>query len=442
MTLAELFYSKCFRQARASGPKRRRLSPRSRKFVFEPLEPRVLLSVNPVSAPIVSNNTAPVAVDDAFAVNEDNTLVVPARGVLANDTDADGNTNMTAKLVTTTTHGVLAFNTDGSFTYTPAPNFNSDIPRGPDVFTYRANDGELDSNLGTVTITVRSVNDAPVGTPKTVTTFEDTPYKFARADFAFTDPNDNPPNGLQAVRISTLPAAGTIRDAGSLTTAGQFVNAADIDAGQLVFTPAADANGAPYTSFTFQVQDDGGAANGGVDLDPTPRQLTVDVTAVNDAPVGTPNTVTTFEDTPYTFGRSDFGFNDPHDTPANGFQAVKIAALPSAVMLRDNGTAVAEGQFVSVSDIDAGRLMFTPAADANGAPYASFTFQVQDNGGTANGGVDLDPTPRQLTVNVTAINDAPVGTPNTVTTFEDTPYTFGRSDFGFNDPHDTPANGF
>ena len=36
--------------------------------------------------------------------------------------------------------------------------------------------------------------------------------------------------------------------------------------------------------------------------------------------------------------------------------------------------------------------MFTPAANANGAAYASFTFQVQDDGGTANGGVDLDPT--------------------------------------------------
>ena len=55
--------------------------------------------------------------------------------------------------------------------------------------------------------------------------------------------------------------------------------------------------------------------------------------------------------------------------------------------------AVTAGQFVSVADITAGKLMFTPAANANGAGYASFTFQVQDDGGTANGGVDLDPTP-------------------------------------------------
>ena len=47
---------------------------------------------------------------------------------------------------------------------------------------------------------------------------------------------------------------------------------------------------------------------------------------------------------------------------------------------------------MSVADISAGKLKFTPAANANGAGYASFTFQVQDDGGTANGGVD--PTPR------------------------------------------------
>ena len=69
--------------------------------------------------------------------------------------------------------------------------------------------------------------------------------------------------------------------------------------------------------------------------------------------------------------------------------------------------AVTAGQFVSVADINAGLLKFTPAANANGNGYASFTFQVQDNGGTANGGVDLDPTPNTITINVTPVNDAP-----------------------------------
>ena len=47
---------------------------------------------------------------------------------------------------------------------------------------------------------------------------------------------------------------------------------------------------------------------------------------------------------------------------------------------------------MTVTDITAGKLTFSPAANGNGQPYTSFTFQVQDDGGTDNGGVDLDPT--------------------------------------------------
>ena len=67
------------------------------------------------------------------------------------------------------------------------------------------------------------------------------------------------------------------------------------------------------------------------------------------------------------------------------------------------------GDRSSAADITAGKLMFTPAANANGAGYASFTFQVQDDGGTANGGVDLDQSANTITINVTSVNDAPGG---------------------------------
>jgi VCBS repeat-containing protein len=76
-------------------------------------------------------------------------LVVPAPGVLANDADANGNP-LTAVLVSSTTRGLLVFNADGSFTYTPLTSlltFN-------DSFTYRASDGSATSNLATVTIRV------------------------------------------------------------------------------------------------------------------------------------------------------------------------------------------------------------------------------------------------------------------------------------------------
>ena len=88
---------------------------------------------------------------------------------------------------------------------------------------------------------------------------------------------------------------------------------------------------------------------------------------------------------------TDFGYSDPDDSPANALAGVKIDGLPAAGQLLLGGVAVTAGEIVAAADIAAGKLTFAPGANENGAGYASFTFQVQDDGGTANGGVDLDP---------------------------------------------------
>ena len=115
------------------------------------------------------NDAGPVTVDDAYAVDEDGSLSIDAAsGVLANDTDVD-NDPLTAILVDDSgpSNGTLTFNSDGSFTYEPAPNFN-----GQDSFSYRANDGFVDSDPpATVTITVNPVNDSPVAADDEASTF-------------------------------------------------------------------------------------------------------------------------------------------------------------------------------------------------------------------------------------------------------------------------------
>ncbi|MBN2474997.1 MAG: tandem-95 repeat protein [Pirellulales bacterium] len=98
-------------------------------------------------------NDVPAAHDDDYAVDEDQTLVVPAPGVLGNDADWDP---LTASLTSHPSHGVLNFHADGSFDYAPEADFH-----GADSFTYRAGDGHEQSTPATVTITVRPVNDAP-----------------------------------------------------------------------------------------------------------------------------------------------------------------------------------------------------------------------------------------------------------------------------------------
>ena len=122
------------------------------------------------------------------------------------------------------------------------------------------------------------------------------------------------------------------------------------------------------------------------------------VNPINHAPLGTDNTVSVTYGNTYTFAQLDFGFSDPNDSPANNFYAVEITTLPSVGTLIDNGGAVTAGQFVSISDILSGGLVYTPGV--NGVGTNSFTFQVQDDGGTAYGGVDTNPNPKTMTITV------------------------------------------
>src|SRR5439155_783759 len=155
---------------------------------------------------------------------------------------------------------------------------------------------------------------------------------------------------------------------------------------------------------------------------------------------GTNNTVTVLEDHVYTFSTADFGFSDPTDAPSpNSLQGIKITTLPGPGTMTDDSFAVTAGQFVSAADISGNKLKFTPAANANGTGYASFTFQVQDDGGTANSCFDLDQSANTITISLPDALPISQGTNNTVTVLEDHVYTFSTADFGFSDPTDAPS---
>ena len=115
-------------------------------------------------------------------------------------------------------------------------------------------------------------NTAPTAADKTVTTGEDRAYAFTADDFGFDDADAGAT--LASVTIVTPPAAGTLALDGTAVMADDVVTKAQIDGDMLTFTPARDAHGDPYTTFTFTVND-------GTDDSASAYTMTIDVT---DAP--------------------------------------------------------------------------------------------------------------------------------------------------------------
>ena len=143
--------------------------------------------------------------------------------------------------------------------------------------------------------------------------------------------------------------------------------------------------------------DDGGTDEGPLTSAAYPSGDTV---GTNAAPASADKTVTTAEDTAYTFQASDFAFSDTDNGDA--LVSVKVAALPVEGKLALNDTDVTAGDAVAAASL--GGLVFTPAPNGNGTGYASFTFKVSD-------GVSESVT-YTMTINVTALNDAATGKPS------------------------------
>ncbi|MBW4695517.1 MAG: tandem-95 repeat protein [Lyngbya sp. HA4199-MV5] len=105
----------------------------------------------------VSAATAPTAQDDVYQVVAGTTLSVgQTSSLLSNDSDTNGAT-LTAQLVSNPSQGTLLLNTDGTFAYTP----NASVTTATDTFVYRANNGAVNSNPATVTLSIVS-NALPV----------------------------------------------------------------------------------------------------------------------------------------------------------------------------------------------------------------------------------------------------------------------------------------
>jgi large repetitive protein len=168
-------------------------------------------SVATVTITVTADNDPPDAVGDTYEVAENSTLTVDTPGVLRNDSDVDGDT-LTAQLESNTAHGTVNLTANGSFTYTPTPDYT-----GPDVFQYHAADGDATSASTTVTLTVVP-NVPPVAGADAYSIAEDLTLTVNAASGLLANDSDADGDTLTAVLVTTTKHGKVTMNAdGSLT---------------------------------------------------------------------------------------------------------------------------------------------------------------------------------------------------------------------------------
>jgi hypothetical protein len=295
-------------------------------------------------------NTAPVASNGAVSAIED----TASAGTLT-ATDADGNP-LTYRIITNGTKGTVTVTnaSTGAFTYAPGANLN-----GADSFTFRANDGTVDSNLATVSVTIAAVNDPPVANADTTTI----PFNTAVAIAVLANDVDPDQDALSVASVTQAPAHGTAAITGTTIT----------------YTPASGYTGAD--GFKYIARDPSSANS-------NEATVTVTVAGANQPPVAQDQSVTTAEDVQKAIVLSG---SDPDGSP------VTFAVV----------TPPAHGTLSGVAP----NVTYSPALNYNGAD--SFTFRVNDG--------SIDSNSATVSITVTAVNDAPVAGNGALTVAPGTP---------------------
>ena len=204
--------------------------------------------------------------------------------------------------------------------------------------------------------------------------------------------------GVLTVTAGTSGAVVSGSGTGTVTVNGRLDQIRDLLQvnlfGTVSFTPTSE-NPSATIPLTVTVNDNGNTGDGG----PLSAVATADIgiVPVNDAPFSFFVTRNIVLGDNYTFGIVDFPFQDPEN---HGLLSVTISSLPNQGLLLLNGAPIAAGAVIAASAIAAGALTFVPDPGEQGLPYTSFGWQPRDNGGTANGGQDIDSTPALTSFNI------------------------------------------
>ncbi|WP_181902195.1 Ig-like domain-containing protein [Thalassotalea euphylliae] len=388
-----------------------------------------------VTITVTNTNDAPIATNQSIVTTEDT-----AKAITLTANDIDVGESLTFTLVSQPSNGKLA-GTAPNLIYTPAVDFV-----GSDIFTFIANDGEANSQAGSIIIRVTNINDAPIANAQNVTVTED------------------------IAKVITLTGSDIdVGDSLSFTVVGQPSHGQLSGSGaNLTYRPDANYHGSD--NFTFKAND--GSADSGL------ATVTITVTNTNDAPLANNQVVSTAEETTkvitltgsdidndglnfsivsqpahglltgtapnitYTpslnyVGNDSFTFKTNDGTADSGLATVAITVTNTndAPIANDLSVSTAEdtAQVITLtgSDIDVGDSLvyslvsqpshgqltgsapnYTYTPNANYYGRDSFTFKAND--GSADSGVAT------VTITITSVNDAPIANTQSVTTAEDT----------------------
>ncbi len=324
------------------------------------------ISIDPVSAQLIDQDFTgtldpPIGNNDSFTADEDGQLTVAAPGILANDVSG---VSLKAVKASDPSHGTLALTEDGGFVYTPNEDYY-----GADSFTYKANDGDTNSNVATVNITVNNTNDAPVAVDDSYPATEDTVLTVSVENGVLTNDTDIDPNPVLSANQVTGPNHGMA----ILNPNGSFT-----------YTP--EENWSGLDTFTYQAND--GSANSNV------ATVTINVGSVNDAPVAVDDSYNGLEDVALIVTAADGVLKNDTDIDSESLTA----------------TVETEPGHGTISFNSDGGFTYTSSANWNGAD--SFTYKATDGSVVSSAAT--------VTIVVGNVNDVPVATNDSYTATEDT----------------------
>jgi len=353
--------------------------------------------------PGTANNRKPHSRDLRLSTEENVPLVIQENVFVFED--EDGDTLQGIIITRLPTEGRLMFNnvpvqqnqvisgrdfSVGKLVFTPDRN---EFGISYATIQFRVSDRyAASSEQYTLILDVNSVSSAPTSENVALVINEDSFHRFGEDDFTYSDEDGD---SFQGIVITDTPNRGVLRyreESGMIqdVNSGQQVSVTDVTDGKLIFIPFDNEFGEEYGTFEFAVFN----AN---ELSEERYTVTISVLSVNDAPTTGNKTITIQEDRQYVFTQVDFAYED---LELDAFDSITITRKEFAGALRFDESDIDNGDVIPVSEIQAGKLVYTPAPDEFKVPhYDSFAFTVSD-------GLDQS-APATVQIDVEADRDSP-----------------------------------